>query len=310
MSPITNTWRKRLSTGGLLTRRTALALLIGSSSINGLHIAWKAVFPDPPLPVAAIAHTVDSQADLAKAFAIDCVTRYLTSSAVDTQNLGQCFPRPEKFTLPTTPAVIVSNAGAYANPWGPSLPHVTTYAVVVGVTEQAYATAPRVRNYFQLSVVVYDHAAPMALDNLTPIGAPPTGVKIELNYPVSIPSNAPLFTMLSGFASCYLTNSAGLERFVTTDSGLQALHRYAAATLTTVTAASNPVDNPPDNTELQVRLEVSTHDEQYTPGDWSIAVTLRASGGAWFVSGIDPVPEMSTHSTASPAAPTAAAQPN
>lgn len=310
MSPITNTWRKRLGTGWVLSKRAGLAVLIGSSSINGLHIAWKAAFPDPPLPVAAISHTVDSQADLAKAFAIDCVTRYLTRSAVDGQNLGQCFPHPEKFSMPTTAAAIVSNPAAYANPWGPTLPHVTTYAVVVGVTEQAYATAPRVRSYFQVPVGVYDHSAPMALDNLTPMDAPPTGVKIELNYPVSVPSNSPLFTMLSGFVSCYLTNSTGLERFVTTDSGVQALHRYPAATLEAATAESNPADNPADNTELRVHLDVSTQDAQYTPGDWSIAVTLRASGGAWFVSGIDQVPVMSSRSTATPSTPTPVAQPN
>lgn len=290
MPVLTNTWKRRLSGAAHGTGRIILAVLVASAAINGIAVVWRAVFPPSPPPIAAIAGQVDHQADLAKGFAIDCVTTYLTASTTQAADLGRCFPHPDKLSMPTTPALIVSSPTAYTSRPAHPRDDVTTYGVMVGVTEQPYPTARPTRAYYQIPVGIYRNAGPRALDNLARVDPPPPGADLELGYPVTIAANTPLFTMLSGFITCYLTKSPGLERFVTTDSGLRPLAGYANAAITGAQAATNPPNNPADNAELPVRIDVSARRPDYTQIDLSYPLTLRSVGGSWFVAQIDAIP--------------------
>ncbi|WP_454561742.1 conjugal transfer protein [Mycobacterium haemophilum] len=290
MPILTNTWKHRLTAGARAAGRIILAVLVVSAAINGIAVVWRAVFPPSPPPIAFIASQVGNQADLAKAFAIDCVTTYLTASTTQAADLGRCFPHADALSLPTTPALIVSAPTAYA-----SRPHhprddVTTYAVMVGVTELSYPTARPTRAYYQIPVSIYRNAGPRALDNLARVDPPPPGTELKLGYPVAVTANTPLFTMLSGFLTCYLTKAPGLERFITTDSGLSPLAGYAHAAITAAAAATNPPDNPTDNTELPVHIDVSARRSDYTQITLSYPLTLRSVGGSWFVAQIDAIP--------------------
>lgn len=290
MPTLTNTWRRRLTGGARSAGRIILAVLVASAAINGIALVWRAIFPPSPPPIAAIAHQAGNQTDLAKAFAIDCVTTYLTASTTQSADLSRCFPHPEKLSVPTTPALIVSFPTAYATRPAHPRDDVTTYAVLVGVTEQSYPTASPTRAYYQIAVGVYHNAGPRALDNLARVDPPPPGADVELGYPVTITANTPLFTMLSGFVGSLLTTSGALERFTTTDSGITPVRCYAKAVVTTAQAATNPTDNPADNTELPVHITVSARRPDYTQIDLSYSLTLRSVGGSWFVAQIDAIP--------------------
>ncbi|HTY30679.1 MAG TPA: hypothetical protein VMD50_04530, partial [Mycobacterium sp.] len=99
MPVLTDTWKCRLSGAARGAGRIIPAVLVASASIDGLAVVWRAVFPSSPPPIAAIAGQVDHQADLAKGFAIDCVTTYLTASTTQAANLGRCFPHPDKLSM-------------------------------------------------------------------------------------------------------------------------------------------------------------------------------------------------------------------
>jgi hypothetical protein len=290
MPVLTNTWKRRLSGAARGAGRVILAVLVVSAAVNGIAVVWHAVFPPSPPPIAAIAGQVDHLVDLAKGFAIDCVTTYLTASTTQSADLGRCFPHPDKLSLPSTPALIVSSPTAYTSRPAHPRDDVTTYGVMVGVTEQPYPTARPTRAYYQIPVGIYGDAGPRALDNLARVDPPPPGADFELGYPVTIAANTPLFTTLSGFITCYLTKAPGLERFITTDSGLRPMAGYANASITGAQAATNPSDNPSENTELPVHIDVSARRPDYTQIDLSYPLTLRSVGGSWFVSQIDAMP--------------------
>lgn len=296
MAKLNEVWRKRITAGSHGAGRILLVILVVTSSISGLSTVKRWVFPPAPLPVADIARTVVNQTDLVKAFAIDCVSTYLTAATAHGTDLSRCFPNAGQLSIPATPALIVSEPVAHAFRVGPSLGgDYVTYGVLVGVTEQVYATAVPERNYYQISVGVYGGDAVRAVDNLARIDGPPAGTEVALRYPVTIAENHPIAGMLGGFTSAFLTPSPGLdlERFITTDSQLTKVnHPYTVAYVTAVQAIRQPPDNPADNTTLSVRVGVSVRSAEYVQYDLSYPLTLRASGGNWFVAGIDAVPAL------------------
>jgi Conjugative transposon protein TcpC len=304
MPALTETWKRRLNAGTRTTGRVILTLMVASAALNGLALIWHAVFPQSPPPVAKTARTVLNQTDLVKAFAVDCVTSWLTAASTQQPDLSRCFPATATITVPTTPALIVTAPQAQATAEGPSRHDLTTYGVVVAVTEQPYPTATKTRAYYQLSVSVYGKDAPRALTTPARIDPPPLGADVDLGYPQTIPATSPVATMLSGFITCYLTGAPGLDRFITTDSGLTGLHAYRAATVTTIQAATNPPDSPADNSEIHLLVTVSARSVGYTPYHLSYPLTVRANAGSWSVAAIDPVPQLAdTTSAAVPTAP-------
>ncbi|MBV0920430.1 hypothetical protein KC238_24540 [Mycobacteroides chelonae] len=307
---LNKTWEHRLRTSTRGAGRIILGVLVVTSSISGMGTLKDLIFPQPPPPIAQIADKTINAADLVKAFAIDCVTTYLSASSAQGTDLSRCFPNAGRLTLPATPSLIVSHPAAYARRAGGELDNLRTYGVLVGVTEQEYASAAPVRAYYQIPVGVYGGDAVRALDNLASVDEPPLGADVELGYPVSIADNHSIATMLAGFVSTFLTNNpclantgdgtqrecqpAGtLDRYVTTDSGLRPIKApYARATVTGVSAIADPPEVPEDNFLLGVRVTVSVSSSNWTPYDLSYPLKLRASGGSWFVAGIDPVPAL------------------
>jgi hypothetical protein len=290
MPTLSNVWRARLHAGTRGTGQIILAVLVVTSCISGAASLKRFLFPAPPPPIS---FATINRTDLVKAFAVDCVTTYLTAASAQGTDLSRCFPNASRLTVPSTPALIVTAPTAYAQRTGPDRDNLSTYGVLVGITEQPYPTAVPERNYYQISVGVYGQDAVRALDNLARIDEPPAGADVELGYPVHIPANHPVATMLSGFISTYLTSSPGLDRFVTIDSRLKPVkHPYANATVTALQAITNPPDAPVDNYTLSVRVAVSARSAEYAPYDLSYPLTVRASSGNWFVAGIQAVPAL------------------
>lgn len=290
---LSHTWRRRLITAGHGTGRIVIVVLAVNAALNGIHLLWQVIVPPAPPPIAGTARTMINQADLVKAFAVDCVTGWLTAATTQHPDLSRCFPHSDNLSLPTTPALIVTAPQAQATALGPNHQNITTYGVIVAVTEQPYPSATPVRAYYQISVSVYAGAGPRALATPARVDPPPPGVDVELGYPQTIPTTSRLGSMVAGFVTCYVTGAPGLERYTTTDSGLSPLHAYSAATVTGIRAAADPPDAPPDNAELHVLVTVSARSPAYVPYDLSYPLTVRAAAGSWSVAAIDPVPVLS-----------------
>ncbi|MEN4466807.1 conjugal transfer protein [Mycolicibacterium conceptionense] len=287
---LTNTWRHRLSTAGRGGAKFIVAILVASAALNGLSIVWRWVFPAESTPVAQTARTVGNQTALVESYAIDCVTVLLTASSSRAAEVARCFPDATDMALPTTPPLIVSAQSATATLVGQSAGDVATYGVVVAVTEQPYTNAPPTRGYYQLPVSVYGGSAPRAMAKPARRDPPPPGVEVSLDYPVTITNNAALASVISGFITCYLTDAAGIERFVTVDSGLGQLRAYSSATVSAIRAQNQPPEVPAEGAQLRVWVAVSARAADYSTTPLEYPLTLRATGGAWSVAGVDPVP--------------------
>ena len=96
MVRISNVWKKRLTVLGYGAGRVALVILVASSSINGIALLWRFIFPPEPPPVAALARDVINETDPVKAFAVNCVKGLLTGTASGAANLTPCFPGGQK----------------------------------------------------------------------------------------------------------------------------------------------------------------------------------------------------------------------
>lgn len=287
---LTNTWRRRLTTTGLGSAKVVVAILVICSVISGASTVWRWVFPADATPLAVTVRSVGNQTALVESYAIDCVTVLLTASTSRAAEVARCFPDSTDMALPTTSPLIVSAQAASATLVGQTAPDVETYGVIVSVTEQSYTNAPPVRSYYQLPVSVYAGSAPRAMAKPARRDPPPPGVDVSLDYPVTITNDAAIAAVVSGFFTCYLTDANGIERFVTVDSGLGPLRAYSAATVSSIRAQQQVPEAPAEGTELRVWVTVSARAADYSATPLEYPLTLRATGGAWSVVGIDAVP--------------------
>lgn len=297
---LTNTWRRRLTTTGQGSAKVIVTVLVVCSVISGASTVWRWMFPSDATPVAVTARSVGNQTALVESYAIDCVTVLLTASSTRAAEVARCFPNSTDMTLPTTSPLIVSAQAATATFVGQSAPGVETYGVIVSVTEQSYTNAPPVRSYYQLPVSVYEGSAPRAMAKPARRDPPPPGVDVALDYPVTITNDAALAQLLSGFVTCYLTDAAGIERFITVDSGLGPLRAYSAATISSIRAQQPVPEAPAEGSELRVWVTVTARAADYTTVPLEYPLTLRSTGGAWSVAGIDAVPAIDTEATPAP----------
>lgn len=291
---VTNTWRRRLNTTGQGSAKVIVMVLVVCSVISGASTLWRWIFPSDGTPVAVTARSVSNETALVESYAIDCVTVLLTASTTRADEVARCFPNSTDMSLPTTSPLIITAQAASATFVGQTAANVATYGVIVAVTEQSYTNAPPVRSYYQLPVSVYDGAAPRAMAKPARRDPPPPGVDVELGYPVTITNDATLAAVIGGFVTCYLTDAAGIERFVTVDSGLGPLRAYSTATVTSIRAQRAVHQAPAEGAELRVWVAVSARAADYTTTPLEYPLTLRATGGAWSVAGIDTVPAIDT----------------
>ncbi|SLJ66931.1 Conjugative transposon protein TcpC [Mycobacteroides abscessus subsp. abscessus] len=294
---ISNAWKKRLSAGGNIGKRVGFVALVAFSSISGLDAAKRYIWPPEEPPIVPITQTVINESDRVKGFAIGCVESLLSGSIIPGVDIANCYPDGVKYTPAGAGSKTVTGGKAVATKFGPSTDDISVYGVQVIVDEQSYAGAPKTTAKYQITVSVYQHDGLQAVDKIGTIPLGPPGAYLPLGYPVDVPRNqpnstelTPLFSSLQGFATAFLTNAGGLDRYTTPDSGITALGTYTLATITAAAADSTPADNPADNAELAVHIDVSARRPDYSQEALSYPLTLRASGGSWFIASIDAIP--------------------
>jgi len=293
---VNKTWRQRLSTSRSAGTKWGVYGMAALGALAGVHLIWSVLFGSPT-DVAAVARTSVNKAAVVSSLAQDFVTVWLTATSQDTASLAQFVTLPANdLALPPTPAVVISTptivAATYEGAAGRDSDS-ELWSVVVGVTQRAWESAPPDRALYRVPVL-WSRFGPRAQSLPARIGGPGPGADLPTMYPATPGPQDPVYTMVSGFITAYLTAAGAVDRYVTTDSLLTGLGGvYQSVTMTSLRADQQTATKPADGQTVRVLAEVDAVTAQYAHVYLSYPLTLRGVGGNWSVAAIDPAPVMS-----------------
>ena len=225
--PMTDTWRHRLTHTGGLARRAGMILALTSCTIVAISTIWGWITSDP-IDVSGPARSAVNRTALVGSYAQDCVTRWLTATQAHQQTLRDCWSLRDPMRLPTTPAAVIASPAVSAVTLVADTGTTQHWSVVVSVSERPYESATPHTSFYRLPVV-YSTYGVRASALPARINGPGPGADAPLGYPVTLAASSPAFTTVTGFLTSYLTAAGGLERYVTTDSGLLPAADYRSA---------------------------------------------------------------------------------
>ena len=147
--------------------------------------------------------------------------------------------------------------------------------------------------------------APWAYPTQLPVG------QLDPKDGGNLPTGNPVSDTVSGFIKSYLTGAGGLERYVTTDSGLLPTADYRSAPLAKLVANHSSPDHqtPANGTTLHVLATVNAITSQFAPLQLNYPISLTVTSGQWAVSGLDHAPLLADDAELTPVAPAPAAAP-
>jgi hypothetical protein len=304
---LTNTWQKRLTTSCGLLRRAALIVALTSCTIVAVSTIWSWLFAKP-IDVATPARSVVNRALLVGTFAQDCVVRLLTATQSQQQALSSCWPQQDQVRLPTTPSAVIESPGIAAVTLQDDRADAQQWSVVISVSQRPYQSATPHNACYRLPVV-YSRYGLRATLRPALVNCPGPGADVALSYPVTVAASSTVFTTVSGFISSYLTGAGGLERYVTTSSGLVSAADYRSAKVTKLVANRAVPDQqvPPDGATLHVIATVDIITSQFSPLQLDYPFALTATSGRWTVSALDLAPQLAQGGELTPVMPTTAA---
>ena len=300
---LTTTWRHRLTSTHTAARRAALTVGLTSCSVVALSTIWGWI-ADDPLDVAGPARTAVNRAALVGSFGQDCVTRWLTATQAQAPSLHDCWSLRDPMRLPTTPAVVVATPAVSAVTLESDAGALQQWSVVVSVSERPYDSAAPRTAYYRIPVL-YSGYGVRASALPARVNGPGPGADAPLGYPVTLAATNPVFTTVAGFLAGYLTGAGGLERYVTTESGLLPVARHRVADVTKLVAAQSVPDSavPGDGTEVRVLASVAVTTGQYAPRQEDYPLTLTVTSGRWTVSALDHAPALARDAEPTPVLP-------
>jgi hypothetical protein len=304
----TNTWRHRLDHTGNLFRRAGFVVGVGSCSVVAIATIWGWIFNDP-IDVAGPARSAVNRTSLIGSYAQDCVTRWLTATQSHQQSLHDCWSLRDPIRLPTTPAVIVSSPAVSAVTLVSDSGPTQQWSVVVSVSERPFQTATPHTGFYRLPVV-YTNYGVRASALPARVNGPGAGADAPLGYPAAVPDTSPVFVTVTGFITSFLTGAGGLERYVTTDSGLLPAADYRSAQVTKLVATRATPDQgvPANGTTLHVLATVNAVTNQFAPLQLDYPIALTVTSGRWSVSALDYAPTLADNAELTPVIPTADTQ--
>jgi Conjugative transposon protein TcpC len=294
-SMLTNTWRRRLDTGGSTIRKMLAAIAFGACTIVALSTIWGWI-TDEPLDVDGPARAAVNRTDYVGGYATNCVRLLLTVTEAQRSALNSCWAPEELRSLPTTPPVVVDSTVIAKIVRTATYSDVEQWQVVVRVNQRAYDSATPETTLRQVNVLFskYGLRASGLLATVNEGGAGatlPVGASDDKGR--NRPTGNPLSDTVTGFLNSYLTPVGGLERYVAADSGITAVSTCQRVLMTTL-AATRMVDPgqqaPPDGTTVQVLATVSELTNRYAPQTEQYPLTLTLRSGSWSVTRIDPGP--------------------
>lgn len=325
----TKTWERRINTTGGWLGKAAMAVALISCSIVAIATIWGWIFDDP-IDVRGPARKELNRAEFVGNWAKHCVEKALTATkpaaatgasaqAQDSVNpMQDCWTSDDGQPLPTNPGAVITSPGVAAVTLEDELGYAQQWSVIISVLERPYASAPAAERCYRLPVLYssYGLRATMRPGKADCGGA---GADLPLGYPTTLAPASPVFVALTGFFESYLTNAGGLDRYITTDSGLVATPDYRSKrdggpepriiklrSTRTVPDADQPT--PADGTKVRVLATVDSVTRQYSPRREDYALTLTVVSGRWMVSGIDYAPQLASNPELTPVIPTPTAQ--
>lgn len=278
---LTNTWRHRLNGTHSALRRAGLIVGLASCSVVATATIWGWIFNDP-IDVAGPARSAVNRTALVGAYAQDCVTRWLTATASHQQVLHDCWSLRDPIKLPATPALIVTSPAVSAVTLVNDTGSAQQWSVVITVSERAFEAATPHTAYYRLAVV-YSNYGLRASALPARVNGPGAGADAPLGYPTAVADTSPAFATVSGFITSFLTGAGGLERYVTTSSGLLPAADYRSAQVTKLLANHSPGDHdvPPEGTTVHVLATVNAVTSQYAPLQLVYPIVLTVTSGRW-----------------------------
>jgi Conjugative transposon protein TcpC len=302
---LTNTWHQRLEGTGNLVRRAGFVVGVGSCTVVATATIWGWIFSDP-IDVAGPARSAVNRTSLVGSYAQDCVTRWLTATQSHQQSLHDCWTLADPIRLPVTPAVVVSSPAISAVTLISDSGAAQQWSVVVSVSQRAFEAATPHTAFYRLPVVYSNYG--VRADALPArVNGPGAGADAPLGYPTAVADTSPAFTTVKGFLTSYLTGAGGLERYVTTDSGLLPAADYHSAQVTKLLAnrAAPDHDVPANGTTLHVLATVNALTNQFAPLQLDYPIALTVTSGRWSVSALDYAPLLAEGAELTPVIPTA-----
>jgi len=295
---LSKTWRSRLFRARRAAHRTALAVVVCGAVFGGaaaVRVFFGAAHPDAA-DMAAIAHRVANQRDAAGQFAAEFVAAVLTTPAANPAALQRFLTVPGSAApaVPTSsgaaPAVITAPAVWSVVPAG-SAGEVTLYAVTVVVSQRPYAAAPACRAFYRVPVAIWQFA-PRAMDWPVPVSDPGPGADVKTGYDHPLGADSPVYAVVAGFLTSYLTAATGLDRYVVADSWIKPIAGYQSAVLTAAAADADVPANPAPGTRIRVRATVAAQTAQFASLTFAFPLTVENSGGTWMIADIDFIPRL------------------
>jgi Conjugative transposon protein TcpC len=302
---LTNTWRQRLEGTGKLFRRAGFVVGVGSCTVVAIATIWGWIVSDP-IDVAGPARSAVNRTSLIGSYAQDCVTRWLTATQSHQQSLHDCWTLADPIRLPVTPAVVVSSPAVSAVTLVSDSGAAQQWSVVVAVSERPFQAATPHTAFYRLPVVYSNYG--VRADALPArVNGPGAGADAPLGYPTALVDTSPPFTTVKGFITSFLTGAGGLERYVTTDSGLLPAADYRSAQVTKLLANRSAPENdvPADGTTLHVLATVNALTSQFAPLQLDYPIVLTVTSGRWTVSALDYAPLLAEGAELTPVIPTA-----
>jgi hypothetical protein len=302
---LSNTWRKRLDASSSLFRRAGLVVGLSSCSVVALATIWGWIF-NAPIDVAGPARSAVNRTALIGSYAQDCVTRWLTATASHQQALHDCWSLRDPIRLPTTAAVVTSptvSAVTLVSDTGDA----QQWSVVIAVSERAFEAATPHTAFYRLPVI-YSNYGVRASALPARVNGPGAGADLPLAYPTALPAASPAFATVNGFLTSFLTGAGGLERYVTTDSGLTAAADYRSVQVIKCQANHEVPDQavPAEGTTVHVLATVNAVTNQFAPLQLDYPITLTVTSGRWSVKGLDHAPLLAPGAELTPIIPTTA----
>jgi len=119
------------------------------------------------------------------------------------------------------------------------------------------------------------------------INGPGPGADFAVAYRQTLSADSPVYALVRGFISCYLTATSGLDRYVLADSGLTPVGGYQSAIVSTLSADRPVPDNAAPGTRIHALATVIAQTTQFATVNLVYPLIVENSGGTWMIADID-----------------------
>jgi hypothetical protein len=226
-------------------------------------------------------------------FAQRVVRAWLSATRDKVGDFGDLYEGASGFTLPDKPIRVDSTETANVTP--------TSVAGIFQVT--VAAAAEGTQRYYTVPVQVTAGSL-SALALPAPMPAPVTTPDRDPAYRTTLPSTGPTATAVLAFLRALLTGQGDVTRYISPGAPIVAVAPapYQRVDLRTVTGLSDEAE-PAEGELAHVLATAIGTDAAKRPATTQYALTLKARGGRWEVSGIDLAPAITKPRTAPPTSP-------